>query len=141
VVIGSDLARESIYLVVDVCLIVGLIGFYAGRSKSLGWPGAAGLGLALSGIAIVRVNRAISTIDLYPAGALAIACGLIVVSARGWVVGKIAGWVPVAFVVSTFVGIIGSVVQDTNALFVGSGVIFGLAFAGLGFEMWTSSSN
>ena len=52
----------------------------------------------------------------------------------------VSGWVPVAFVLSTFVGIIGSVVQDANALFVWSGVIFGIAFAGLGFEMWTSSS-
>jgi hypothetical protein len=47
----------------------------------------------------------------------------------------------VAFVLSTSVGIIGSVVQDANALFVWSGVIFGIAFAGLGFEMWTSRSN
>ena len=46
----------------------------------------------------------------------------------------------VAFVLSTFVGITGSVVQDANALFVWSGVIFAIAFAGLGFEMWTSQT-
>jgi hypothetical protein len=77
VVIRSDLARESLYIAIDVCLTVGLIGFYMQRSKSIGWPGTAGLALALGGIAIVRANRAISTIDLYPAGALAIACGVI----------------------------------------------------------------
>ena len=32
VVIGSGLARESLYIVVDVCLTVGLIGFYLQRS-------------------------------------------------------------------------------------------------------------
>jgi hypothetical protein len=47
----------------------------------------------------------------------------------------------VAFVLSTFVGILGSVVQDPNALFVWSGVIFGIAFFALGFEIWTSGSN
>lgn len=141
VVISSDLARESLYIVVDVCLTVGLIGFYVQRSKSIGWPGAAGLALALGGIATVRANRAISTVDLYPAGALAIACGVIVVSASAWRAHKIAGWIPVAFLLSTLVGILGSVVQDPDTLFVWSGMIFGIAFAGLGFEIWTSSSN
>ena len=140
VVVASDLARESLYIVIDVCLTVGLVGFYAQRSKRLGWSGAAGLALALVGIVTVRANRAIATVDLYPAGALAIACGLIVVSTSAWVVRTIRGWVPVAFVLSTFVGITGSVVQDANALFVWSGVIFGTAFAGLGFEMWTSQT-
>lgn len=141
VFIGSDLGRESLYIVVDVCLTLGLIGFYAQRSKTIGWPGAAGLALALGGIVIVRANRAISTVDLYPAGALVIACGVIVVSVSAWVVRTLPGWVPVAFVLSTFVGMLGSVVQDANALFVWSGVIFGIAFAALGFEMWTSRSN
>jgi len=138
-VIASDVARESLYIVIDVCLTVGLVGFYAQRSKRVGWPGAAGFALALVGIVTVRANRAIATVDLYPAGALAIACGVIVVSTSAWVGRTIAGWVPVAFVLSTFVGIIGSVVH-ASACFVWSGVIFGIAFAGLGFEMWTSSS-
>jgi hypothetical protein len=141
VVIRSELARESLYIAIDVCLTVGLIGFYLQRSKSIGWLGAAGLALALGGIATVRANRAISTVDLYPAGALAIACGVIVVSARAWMAHKISGWIPAAFLLSTLVGIVGNVVQDANSLFVWSGIIFGLAFAGLGFEMWTSSSD
>jgi hypothetical protein len=137
VVIRSGVARESLYIVVDVCLTVGLIGFYLQRSKSIGWPGAAGLALALGGIATVRANRAISTVDLYPAGALATACGVIIVSATAWMAHKIPAWIPVAFLLSTFVGIVGSVVEGANTLFVWSGMIFGIAFAGLGFEMWT----
>lgn len=140
VVVASDLARESLYIVIDVCLTVGLVGFYAQRSKRVGWSGAAGLALTLVGIVTVRANRAFATVDLYPAGALAIACGVIVVSTSAWVVRTIHGWVPAAFVLSTFVGITGGVVQDANALFVWSGVIFGIAFAGLGFEMWTSQT-
>ena len=140
VVVASDLARESLYIVIDVCLTVGLVGFYAQRSKRVGWSGAAGFALALVGIVTVRANRAIATVDLYPAGALAIACGVIVVSTSAWVVRTTPGWVPVAFVLSTFVGITGSVVQGASALFVWSGVIFGIAFAGLGFEMWTSQT-
>lgn len=138
VVIRSVLARESLYIVVDVCLTVGLISFYLPRSKSIGWPGAVGLALALGGIATVRANPAISTVDLYPAGALAIACGVIVVSASAWRVRKIPGWIPAAFLLSTLVGILGNVLRDANTLFIWSGMIFGIAFAGLGFEIWTS---
>lgn len=141
IAIDSELARELLYIVIDVCLTVGLVGFYAQRSKSLGWSGTAGLALALVGIATVRANRAITTVDLYPAGALAIACGVIAVSGSGWVARTISGWVPAAFLLSTLVGIIGSLVQHTDVLFVGSGVIFGMAFAGMGFAVWTSRAN
>jgi hypothetical protein len=120
VVIDSDIERESLYIVVDVCLTIGLVGFSARHSKSIGWPGAAGLALALVGLATVRANRAISTVDLYPAGALATACGVILLSARAWIARRIRG---------------------ANALLVWSGVIFGVAFAGLGIEMWKSGSN
>ncbi len=82
VVIDSDIERESLYIVVDVCLTIGLVGYSALHSKSIGWPGASGLALALAGLATVRANRAISAVDLYPAGALATACGVILLSAR-----------------------------------------------------------
>lgn len=137
----SDIERESLYIVVDVCLTIGLVGFNARHCKSIGWPGAAGLALALVGLATVRANRAISTVDLYPAGALAIACGVILLSARAWVAGRIRGWVPMAFLLSTLIGLIGSYARGATALFVWSGVIFGVAFAGLGVEMWKSGSD
>jgi hypothetical protein len=141
VVIDSDIARESLYIVVDVCLTIGLVSFNARHSKSIGWPGATGLALGLVGLATVRANRVISTVDLYPAGALATACGVILLSSRAWVARRIPGWVPVAFLLSTLVGLIGSYVRGANALFVWSGVIFGVVFAGLGLEMWKSASN
>ena len=137
-VIDSNVERESLYILVDLCLTVGLLGFSARHSKSIGWLGATGLALALVGLATVRANRAISTVDLYPAGALATACGVILLSARVWVAQRIPGWVPVAFLISTFVGLLGSYVRGANSLFVWSGVIFGVAFVGLGGEMWRS---
>ena len=141
VVIDSDIERELLYIMVDVCLTIGLVGFNARHSKSIGWPGATGLALALVGLATVRANRAISTVDLYPAGALATACGVILLSARAWVARRIPGWVPAAFLLSTLVGLIGSYVRGANPLFVWSGVIFGVAFTGLGVELWKFASN
>jgi hypothetical protein len=136
-VLHSDIERELLYLAVDLCLMVGLLGFFVRHSKSIGWPGAVGLALALSGLATVRASRAFSTVDLYPIGALATACGVILLSARTWVAGRLPGWVPAAFMLSTLVGIIGSYVRGADVLFVCSGVIFGLAFASLGIERLT----
>lgn len=141
IVIASDRWRESLYVVVDSCLSVGLIGFYSQRSKGLGCWGRLALAIALTGIATVRANRVIFAADLYPAGALAIACGVLVLAVRAWVVNDIHGWIPAAFICSMLVGIAGTAVQGGDALFVCSGVMFGLAFGGLGVEMLTSASS
>jgi hypothetical protein len=141
VLLDSDIEHESPYIVVDVCLAIGLVSFSVRHSKSIGWPGSAGLALALVGLATVKANRAISTVDLYPAGALATACGVILLNARAWVTRRIPGWVPMAFLLSTLVGLIGNYVRGANALFAWSGVIFGVAFTGLGVEMWKSGNN
>ena len=68
--IQSDLARESLYVVVDACLAAGLLAVHSLRPQRAGRWRTAGLTLALAGIATVRANRLISTTDLYPAGAL-----------------------------------------------------------------------
>ena len=139
--IGSDLQRESLYVVVDVCLTLGLLAFYALNAEELGRRGAAGLALALVGIAVVRSTRVISAVDLYPVGALATACGAILLAVTAWVANTLPAWVPVTLLLSTLVGVVGSVIKDAPALFVSSGVMFGVAFAALGFEIWRSASN
>ena len=138
--VESDLRRESLYVVIDACLAGGLTAFYGQRSERLGRSGTAGFMLALIGIAIVRANRLISTADLYPVGALAIACGLIVLSVSAWRERTIHGFVPAMFFFSMLLGIVGTLVHSASALFVCSGVLFGIAFAGLGIETWTSAS-
>jgi hypothetical protein len=140
IIIGSDLWRESLYVVVDTCLTAGLLGFYSQRRKGLGPWATPGLAAALVGIATIRVNRLISAADLYAVGALATACGVMILTIRAWIVTEIRGWIPAAFTCSTLVGVIGSVVQGATALFVWSGVLFGIAFSGLGVEMWTAAS-
>ena len=140
-VVGSDLQRESLYFVVDVCLALGLLAFYALNAERLGRRGAAGLALALLGIAAVRASRIISAVDLYPVGALATACGVILLAVSAWVANKLPAWVPVTLLLSTFVGLVGSVIEAASTLFVWSGVMFGVAFAALGFKIWRSASN
>jgi hypothetical protein len=141
VLIQSDLARESLYIVVDACLAAGLLAIDSLRPRRGGRWGTAGLTLALAGIATVRANRLISTTDLYPAGALAIVVGMIALSVSAWLVRQIRGWVPAAFILSTLLGVVGTFVQGANVLFIWSGVMFGIAFAGLGIDTWISASS
>jgi hypothetical protein len=137
--IGSEAWRESLYVVVDTCLVAGLLAFYSQRSARLGRWGAAGLAVALVGIAAIRMNRLMSPVDLYAVGALAIACGVMILTMRAWITTVIQGWVPAAFMSSILVGVLGNVIHGGDALFVCSGMIFGIAFTGLGVETWTSA--
>jgi len=57
-----------------------------------------------------------------------------------WAGRTISGWVPLAFALSMLLGIVGTIVTGANALFVWSGVGFGVAFAGLGCTIWSSSN-
>ena len=54
---------------------------------------------------------------------------------------QIRGWVPIVFILSTLVGVVGTVIQGASVLFGWSGVMFGVAFAGLGVETWRSTFN
>jgi hypothetical protein len=138
--IRSNLERQFLYFAIDVCLTIGLAGFWWRGSKDFSRRGVVGLAIFLAGIATVRASVFISAVDAYPAGALLTAGGVIVVSASAWVAHKVSGWVPLAFVVSTLLGVVGSVISNAGMLFVWSGVIFGLAFAGLGRQMWIFSN-
>jgi hypothetical protein len=137
--VGSDVERQLLYLVVDVFLLVGHLCFYELRHQDFGRSGALGFLLALVGLVIVRSSRVIPGLDLYPMGALAFVGGLIALCSSAWRVKKLAVWVPMAFVVSTLVGLVGTVADNSGWLFVLSGVLFGAAFVGLGREVWLAA--
>ena len=45
-------------------------------------------------------------------------------------------WVPGLLITSTFIGILGYLIQGVDILFVISGVIFGIGYIGVGFTVW-----
>ena len=75
--VGSDSERQLLYLVVDMFLLLGLLGFYELCHQDVGRTGASGFLLALFGLVVVRSSRVIPGLDLYPVGALAFVGGLI----------------------------------------------------------------
>src|SRR5678815_4216571 len=71
----SPAAARDLYATVDACLAASLVAFYSIRGLRRG--GTVGLTMALAGIAVVRVGAALSVVRLYPAGALAVAIGVL----------------------------------------------------------------
>ena len=138
-VVGSEVERQVLYLVVDMFLLLGLLGFYELRHQDIGRTGALGCLLAVFGLAAVRSSRSIPGLDVYPAGALAFVVGLIATCGSAWSAKTLAVWVPVAFVVSTLLGLVGTVLGNAQWLVILSGVSFGAAFAELGRVMWSAA--
>src|SRR5437867_3167111 len=95
--VGSDIERQLLYLVVDMFLLLGLLGFYELRHQDVGRTGALGFLLALFGLVVVRSSRVIPGLDLYSVGALAFVGGLIALCGSAWSAKTLAVWVPPAF--------------------------------------------
>ena len=133
--IATNGIRESLYVTIDVTLAVGLVALYTQLRKLGAWWSTAGFLLAIAGIIVIRTNRFVTSADLYPAGALAIACGIVLLTLDGWRHRLLAGWIPAAFVISTLVGVLATLIPGGSVLFVVSGVMFGLAFAGIGVDL------
>ena len=136
--VGSDVQLQLLYLVIDVLLLLGVLGFYELRHEETGRTGASGFLVSLVGLAVVRSSRAIPGVDLYPVGALAFAGGVLALCLSAWRVKTLSVWVPVALLLSTLAGFMGTVVGGAGWLFVLSGVAFGVAFGGLGYATWSA---
>jgi len=105
------------------------------RKAAAGWPGTFGLIAALVGFGVIRANRAISSIDLYPIGSVAIICGLIALTAASWKARTSSGWLPLMFTASLIFGIVASAVPEARVLFVVAGATFGIAFGCVGWTL------
>jgi hypothetical protein len=131
---GSEIERQALYFIVDLLLLLGVFAAYAQNHEAVGRWGAAGFLTTVAGILLVRSSRALPGLDLYPAGALSVAIGWVLLSSAWWRRAKGAAFVPVLFVLSIVTGLVGQMVSRAS-LFVASGVIFSAAVAGVGSQV------
>ena len=73
-------------------------------------------------------------LDLYPAGALSVAIGWVLLSLDRWRTANGPAFVPELFVLSVLTGLVGQI-EHLAALFVASGVVFGAAMVGVGRQI------
>lgn len=128
-----------LYLLTDVFILLGLIGIYGFQHRESGLWECFGLLLAIIGIAMIRAG-AISGVVLYSVGASIFAVGLSLFAVGSWKAKKLPQWVALFWILSTILGFIGYFTPGLALLFVISGVVFGVGFAGAGIEVWSATS-
>jgi hypothetical protein len=136
---GSEIERQALYFIVDLFLLLGAFAAYAQNREVVGRWGAAGFLTTVVGILLVRSSHTVPGLDLYPAGALLVAIGWVLLSLAWWRTTKGPTFVHVLFVLSIVTGLVGQIVSRAS-LFVASGVIFGAAVAGAGRQVLLSVS-
>ena len=131
---SSEVERQALYFIVDLLLLLGTFAAYAQNHQAVGGWGAAGFLTAVAGTLLVRSSGAVPGLDLYPAGALSVAIGWVLLSRAWWRTAKGGTFVPVLFVLAIVTGLVGQIASRAS-LFVASGVIFGAAVAGAGRQV------
>jgi hypothetical protein len=136
---APKIAIAILYLCTDIFILFGIIGIYGFQHQESKLWGFLGFILAIVGIATIRTGS-ISEIALYPIGALIFTAGLTLLAVGSWIARKLPRWVSVFWILSTIVGYIGYFIPSLSLLFVISGVIFGIGFAGAGIAVWSATS-
>jgi hypothetical protein len=136
---NPNVTISILYLLTDIFLLFGIIGIYGFQHRESRLWGFFGFILAIVGIAIIRTGS-IAGINLYPIGASIFTLGMSLFAVGSWIARKLPRWVSVLWVLSTIVGFMGYFIPGLNLLFVASGVIFGIGFAGAGMKIWSATS-
>ena len=125
-----------VYLFTDVFLLFGSIGIYVFQREEIGLTGTLGFLLQVVG-AVILITRDVGVLGsaAYPVGALMFAAGLDLFAVGSWRRAKFPYWILLLLVLSTIVGPIGYFAGGLSVLFVISGILFGIGFAGAGFKM------
>jgi hypothetical protein len=131
---GSEVQRQSLYFVVDLLLLLGVIAAYTQHHPALGRSGAGAFLVTMTGLLLVRSSRSVPGIDLYPAGAAAVAIGWIVLAGTWWKRAHGSRFVPLLLMLSLLLGAV-SQLGGRAALFVASGLLFAAAMVEVGRQL------
>lgn len=129
-------ALAGLYLVTDVFILLGVMGWYVAQHERIRLQGLLGFVVSVVGVALIRSNGGFPDVDTYTIGAPLLVIGLVVLAASAWRAGLMAAWVPGALLVAAVLGPIGYLVPGVSALFVASGLAFSVGFGGAGVYLW-----
>lgn len=132
-IVTPTLFLEFMYFVTDISILFGLMAIYAVQHEESRQWGFGGFVLSIIGTGIIiGPDGYISGVNMYPVGSLILSVGLILLSIGSWMADRFPHWIPICWTSSTLLGILGYFIPVFSLLFVISGVLFGLGFAGAG---------
>jgi len=131
---------ELVYLVIDVCLLFGLIGVYFAYRGAAGVAGFVSFAIAAIGLAsIVGPDGVVPAygIDTYQIGVLVITLGLTFFSIVLLVARAGPPWAPLCWIASMLVGVGGSFGGNPENGFFAGGLLFGVGFVMAGWAIFS----
>jgi hypothetical protein len=137
----TTVAQELFYLVIDLCIVYGVLAVYFFQRVEVGTLGFAGFLLALTGAAIiVGPDGSIGDVSMYQLGSASLLLGLTLISVAGWRGARLPRYALVSWVLSTVLAVLGSLPGAPAILLLPTGLAFGIGFVGAGARIWSSSS-
>ena len=126
----------TLYLIIDVMLLFGCVGFYEFQRVAIRFLGTLGLLLEILG-AVVLIARDLSLLssEAYPIGALLFAVGVDLFAIGSWRSRTFPRWILILLILSTVIGPIGFFTPSLAVLFAASGVLFGIGFMSAGIQV------
>lgn len=140
--VGYDSASESIevlYIATDLCLILGLFGFYLACRAKLFWLGHLGFVAAVWGFSFIAGPETdIFGVSVYQLGSPIVGLGVLLLSIN-MIRANLCGFVaPVSLMASVAIGLISTLVGGSLLFFL-TGALFGVGFMALGIAVWRTS--
>lgn len=136
---SANQSIEALYIATDLCLILGLIGFYSMYRAQLFWLGHLGFIIAICGLAFIAgPETEFFDVSVYQIGSPIIGVGVLLLSFN-LIKANLCGFIaPVALVASVAAGLVSMLVGGSLLIFV-TGALFGLGFMALGVQVWQVS--
>jgi hypothetical protein len=128
-------AVQLLYLLTDICILFGFMGWYAAVHRAVGAAGFGAFVVGVVGILIIRSSAAFPSVDLYPLGALVFEAGLNVLGLAAWKARRLPVWVPTLLFLSVMTGAASYASTELSWLLVLSGVLFAVGVAGIGMSL------
>ncbi len=138
---SDSVLLRILYLVIDMGFLGGVLSIYRFEREQLGRVGLLATLVAAVGAGLLIAHDTVAwSSGLYGIAALLFSVGLSLLGIASWTTRKLPRWILVFWITSTLVGTLGYLVPSLGVLFVLSGILLGLGFAGAGFIMWASST-
>jgi len=130
-----DVALQLLYIVTDVFILLGTFALYGIQHTETGKLGLLGFLMAVVGLLIIRSSKAITGVNLYPAGSLIFSLGLIILGIRLWRANILPSWVVGLWSLSVLAGMIVFFAPSLDLLFILAGLLFAIGFAAAGIRL------
>jgi hypothetical protein len=125
---------DCLYLVTDILLLLGLVGWYVSRADRLGVSGVIGFVVAIAGVVTIR-SAAMFPGFGYVAGAMALLAGLVIMSIPG-LLNRADARLPAWLWLGSFMSAIASIALAPLGVL--SAILFGAGFICAGIHLLRS---